>query len=100
MIAICLKFIALFFTSSVVLAELLKLPYYKPFIVPLGIIVFSLAFWPSDLDQATHLATHVAWRWSGIIAFLLPAVMLIICQLKQPKKQTKQSGKGKGKQDE
>jgi spore germination protein KB len=100
MIAICLKFIILFFTSNVILAELLKLPYYKPFIVPLGIIVFSLAFLPSDLNQATHLATHMAWRWSGIIAFLLPAVMLIICQLKQPKKQTKQSGKGKGKQDE
>ncbi|NLK52535.1 MAG: endospore germination permease [Syntrophomonadaceae bacterium] len=82
MIAIMLKFNVLFYASCISLTRLLKLPYYKPLIYPLSVIVFALAFIPKDIIQVTEWIALGAWRWNGLIAYGLPALLLLIHHLK------------------
>lgn len=92
MIGICLKFTIIFYAANASLTRLLKLPYRKPFLIPLGIIVASLALIPNDMIQTVHLVTDLAWKWNGLVTFSLVLLILLVHYLKPPKK-TGQSGK-------
>lgn len=86
MIGICLKYIILFYATDVILTRLLKLPYRKPFLIPLGIIVSSLAMFPNSMIQATDIISNIAWRFNGLITFSLMLLVLLVHYFKPPPK--------------
>ncbi len=93
MIGICLKYIILFFAADEILTRLLKLPYRVPFLVPLGIIVTSLAFLPNDMIQTGQIITDLVWRWNGLATFGLMLLILLVHYLKPPGKSGHSWGK-------
>jgi len=94
MIAITLKFTFLFYATNVLLTRLLKLPYRKPFLIPLGIIVSSLSFIPNNIIESLHLISDIAWRWNGLLVFSLMLFMLLVHYLKPQKSSAQDQKRG------
>ena len=55
---------------------LLKLPYYRPFILPLAIITISVAFIPSNVSTALMVDEKIIRTWGWVPTFGLPIILL------------------------
>lgn len=60
-----------------------KLSYHRPLILPTAVLIFSLAFLPSNLMSAINLETKVYVKITWIIVFILPIVVLTIATIKK-----------------
>lgn len=78
------------YTSAMILARMLKLPVYRPILPAIAIIGYTLAFVPPDFPTATRLDFEVVRTFGGLAVFVIPAVLLLVAQLKAPR-----AGKGR-----
>ncbi|NPV91256.1 MAG: endospore germination permease [Firmicutes bacterium] len=76
--AMTYKFALVYTVTVFTLTQLFRLPYYKPFIFGLGIIVFTLGMLPHDIIEVTYLISEWFWRIGWVIAFALPGIMLLV----------------------
>ncbi|MGE5573726.1 MAG: GerAB/ArcD/ProY family transporter [Bacteroidota bacterium] len=71
------------YTTTMILARMLRLPVYRPILPAVAIIGYTLAFVPPDVPTATRLDFEIV-RTSGAIAvFIVPAVLLLVAQMKE-----------------
>lgn len=61
-----------------VLAQLLRLPYYRPLLISLGVIAFAIGMIPHDMIETTYIVTSIFWRTGWLIAFVLPGILLLV----------------------
>lgn len=72
---------ALFHAAAVGIAGLLRLPYYRPLLFPMAILVMSMALMPEDL--VTVLRTERDWiRPLGIAVMMVPLLLLVIAKIR------------------
>jgi spore germination protein KB len=79
----CLWISAGFFGASVLLAGLLKLPEYKPLMVPLAIISFSVAFIPANLPDLVIFVGYYVRNTIFVAMFGIPIILLIIAFIRK-----------------
>lgn len=72
------RFSLVFLLALNTLTQLLRLPYYRPFMFSLGAVVFALGLIPRDIMEATYIVTGIFWRTSWAIVFGLPGIMLLV----------------------
>lgn len=75
-----------YITGSII-TRMLKLPYYRPFILPVALIIFSVAFIPANVSETVWVDLNVVRTWGWIPAFFLPVVLLAVAVI------TKKPGK-------
>jgi hypothetical protein len=78
-----------YITGSII-TRMLKLPYYRPFILPVALIIFSAAFIPANVSETVWVDLNVVRTWGWIPAFFLPVVLLAVAVI------TKKPGKKDG----
>ncbi len=73
--------VILFFAVHV-FKKIFRLEYHRPLILPFAVIMFSLAFVPSNLMTAIDLETktYVTFAWG--ITFILPIIILLLARLR------------------
>jgi len=59
-----------------ILTRWLKLPYYRPFILPVVVITMAIAFIPANINEAVWVDTQIVRAFGAIPAFGLPALLL------------------------
>lgn len=72
-----------YYASLTVLTRILKLPYFRPFLLPLAIIIFSAAFLLPNLTTVLRLNMIVYWDWGWVFAYAIPLLLLIIARLRR-----------------
>lgn len=78
------------FFASYVFTKTFKLPYYKPLLFLLTVLVFNLSLIPPNLISAIELEIKYYGKFSWMIALLLPLLVLLIGNVKK-KKEVKNS---------
>lgn len=76
--AYAFKFSLAYLLAANALTQLLRLPYYRPFLFGLGIIAFTLGMVPHDIMESTYIVTNIIWRLSPAVAFLLPGLLFLV----------------------
>lgn len=71
------------YAATFSIANVLKLPDYRPLLWPVVLIIFTLSLLPPDLPVATYLDTMILRVYGWIPAFILPALLLMIALLRQ-----------------
>ncbi|MGI5838665.1 MAG: GerAB/ArcD/ProY family transporter [bacterium] len=67
-----------FYLLVAVPAESLRLKDYRPFIAPLGILLFAVTFTPGGASTLFYLENHVLRTTAWIPYFLLPGLLLLL----------------------
>ncbi len=80
------------YTSTMILARMLKLPVYRPILPAVALLGYTLAFVPPDVPTATRLDFEIVRTFGGIAVFVVPAVLLLVAQVKQSR-----SGRKRGR---
>lgn len=76
------KYTLLLIAALYSLTQLLRLPYYRPFLLPVSIIVFALANLPHNIIQSHNLASKFGWPIGLVIGFALPGFLLLVAHLR------------------
>lgn len=71
-----------FYALCIILSQVLKLPDYKPLILPLAIITFALAFAPPSLPDAVYLSNYGLREWAWFVFYGIPIFLLIVARLR------------------
>jgi len=71
-----------FYVLCIILAQILKLPDYKPLISPLAIITFALAFAPPSLSDVVYLSNYGVREWGWLIYYGIPIILLLVARLR------------------
>lgn len=77
------------YAAAFVLAQVLKLPYYRPLIWPLGMVVFTSSLLPPDLPAAVGIDNVILRPAAWLPSYIIPAILLLILSFKE-------RGKGAG----
>ncbi len=64
--------------SAVVLQRTLKIPYYRPLLPALAVLMYSLALTPADLLQAVEVDNILRHDYGWVVTFFIPLVIWII----------------------
>ena len=64
--------------GAVVLQDTLKLPYYRPLLPVLCLLIFTIAFTPSDLFEMIKFEGEVRAVYGWLITFVLPLIILVV----------------------
>lgn len=83
------------YACSALITRALKLPYRRPFTLPLAIIIMALAFIPANVTEAVWVDLYVVHRYAWLPAFVLPA-LLWAAALFRGKKTASGGGAGAG----
>jgi len=78
------------YAGSIIITRFLRLPYHRPFLLPVAILVYSLAFVPANVTQTFWIDFHLLRYYGFLPAFSLPALLFVLDHLK--KKGTKGGG--------
>jgi spore germination protein (amino acid permease) len=73
--------VILFFAVHV-FKKTFKLEYHRPLILPFAVIIFGLAFLPSNLMTAINLQTKTYMTFAWGITFILPIIILLLARLR------------------
>ncbi len=84
------------YAGCAIITRFLKLPYNRPFLLPVSVIIYSLAFIPTNISQVLWIDFHVVRYYAWIPAFLLPTVLYGIEKVK--KKGKKNGGESNAQQ--
>jgi len=71
-----------FYLLVTVPVQALRLPDYRPFILPLGILLYAVAFIPPDLPTVFSLENHVLRSTVWIPYFFLPGLLLLLAVIR------------------
>ena len=77
-LAALLKLTIGLYAMLALITSFLKLPYYRPFILPLAVITMSLAFIPPNVSTALMIDETVIRTWGWIPTFALPVILLAV----------------------
>lgn len=80
------------YVGSIVITRFLRLPYHQPFLLPVAILTYSLAFVPANVTQTFWIDFHLLRYYGFLPAFSLPALLFVLDRFK--KKGTKGGGEG------
>jgi len=83
LVAVFIKVTIFYYVTVLGAAQTLKLRSYKPLVVPIGVLVVTIAavLYPSDMEQV--YAAEYAWPfYTSVYEFLLPAVTLVIIAIR------------------
>ncbi|MBE3587019.1 MAG: GerAB/ArcD/ProY family transporter [Thermoanaerobacteraceae bacterium] len=83
------------YACAVIITRALKLPYHRPFLLPVTVILFAAALIPVNVSQTVWLDTQLVRRWGWIPSFLLPALLFLVA-LARGKGEKRQGGKKQG----
>lgn len=83
------------YTSTMILARMLKLPVYRPILPAVAIIGYTLAFVPPDVPTSTRLDFELVRTFGGIAVFVVPALLLLVAQVKEAR-MAKRRGRTRG----
>lgn len=75
------------YITGLIITRMLKLPYYRPFILPVALLIFSVAFIPTNVSETVWLDLNVVRIWGWIPVYFLPIVLLVVAVI------TKKPGK-------
>lgn len=64
-----------------------RLEYYKPLILPIAIILFTLCFIPQSLMATVTVEGEIIRRFAWIVTFAVPIVVLLVAKLVKRKKE-------------
>ncbi len=64
-----------------------RLEYYRPLIIPVAIILFTLCFIPSSLMYSVTLEGEIVRQFAWIVTFAIPIVVLIVANIVKRKKE-------------
>ncbi len=78
-----LKISITLYAASAGLARTLKLPYYRPLIWPLGLIVFIASLLPPDLPTTAVIDSEYLRVYSWLPTLILPLVVLAVDRFKR-----------------
>lgn len=78
--------LGLFFLMYII-KKTFKLEYYRPLIVPVAIIIFTLCFIPQSLMATVEIEGNVIRQFAWIVTFLVPIIVLIVARLVNRKKE-------------
>ncbi|MDA8210631.1 MAG: endospore germination permease [Clostridia bacterium] len=73
---------ALFYGTTVSLARGLNLPFYRPLLFPVAVLIYSLNFLILNFPTAAWLDAEVLHNYGWIIAFGLPALVWLLAKLR------------------
>ncbi|MCF8010766.1 MAG: spore germination protein [Clostridiales bacterium] len=82
-IAALLKLTIGLYAIVAIITRMLRLPYYRPFILPSAVIIISLSLIPSNVSTALYVDEKIIRVWGWIPTFALPAILLIIAILRR-----------------
>jgi spore germination protein KB len=71
-----------FYVLCIIFAQTLKLPDYKPLILPMAIITFALAFAPPSLPDAVRLSNYTVREWAWVVFYGIPIILLVVARLR------------------
>ncbi|MGE5532213.1 MAG: GerAB/ArcD/ProY family transporter [Bacteroidota bacterium] len=78
---VVVRLAALFHTTVVTVTGMLNLPYYRPLIFPIGVLVVAMSLLPQD--TVTVLRIMRDWLTpSGIVVLLIPLLLLILAMIR------------------
>jgi spore germination protein (amino acid permease) len=69
--------------SATILQDTLKLPYYRPLLPALCLLVLSLALTPKNLMQAISLEGEIRMTYGSLFTFVLPLVILFVALIRR-----------------
>lgn len=81
------------YACAVIITRALKLPYYRPLLIPVAVIIMSVAFIPANVTEAVWVDIHLIRRFGWVPSFILPALLWVVAWLRGYK------NPGKGGQD-
>ena len=64
--------------AAIILQDTFKLPYYRPLLPALSLLIFTIAFTTDDLMQAVNLATEIDMVYGWIIIFIIPLLISLV----------------------
>lgn len=71
------------YLMCLILTRWLKLPYYRPFILPVVVITMATAFIPANVSEAVWVDTQIVRVFGAIPAFGLPVLLLLLAFWRQ-----------------
>lgn len=80
--AAALRLCVLFHASVIAIGGALRLPFYRPLIFPLGVIVASLSLLPKDFVTVLRLERDVD-RLIGVMMFGVPILLLLVAWIRK-----------------
>ena len=75
------------YAASIALAGTLKLSDYRPFIWPLGLIIFIASLLPPDMPSVVILESEYLRTYAWIPTFILPMVVLAVDRLRRRRRE-------------
>jgi spore germination protein KB len=78
---VVVRLAALFHTTVVTVTGMLNLPYYRPLIFPMGVLVVAMSLLPQDTVSVLRIMRD--WLTpSGIVVLLIPLLLLILALIR------------------
>lgn len=71
------------YAASAVITRFFRLPYHRPFVLPVGVLSYALAFVPANLSQVLWVDFHLVRAYSFVPAFIVPALLYFAARLKK-----------------
>jgi len=71
------------YVGGVIIARALRLPYHRPFLLPVAIITYSLAFMPANVSQVLWVDFNLLRFYGWVPAFILPAFLYVLEKVKK-----------------
>lgn len=71
------------YLMCIITTRWLKLPYYRPFILPVVVITMAVAFIPANISEAMWVDMQIVRVFGAIPVFVLPALLLLFTFWKQ-----------------
>ncbi|OPZ89397.1 MAG: hypothetical protein BWY74_02744 [Firmicutes bacterium ADurb.Bin419] len=78
--------VGLFFIVYVI-KKTFSLEYYRPLIIPTAVILFTLCLIPQSLMASINLEGEIYRKYSWLVTFILPIIILLLAKLVKRKKE-------------
>lgn len=72
-----------FYGAAFLISQWLKLPDYRPLLLPVGILIFALAFLPANLPDASIWSNELTGNISFLPNFTIIPLLLIIAKIRR-----------------
>ncbi|MDD2402107.1 MAG: endospore germination permease [Clostridia bacterium] len=74
------------FVSTIIFQDTLKLPYYRPLLPAICLLVFSLSLTPADMMQ-TVMYEDIKFNYGWLVTFVLPLFILVVALILKRKEE-------------
>lgn len=74
------------YAASFIAAAMLKLPYYRPLILPMSVIAIAVAFTPGNISQAVIWDNDILRNYGWTVTVTPPIIYLVLGRLKSKRR--------------